>query len=238
MYRLPAMAILLAAAAFHLSLEAQMRAAPRQNFATRISVGPSFRAVQPSRGGLSIVSPRSFDRQRLFVRSAFRRNLRVHVFLGNSCFASTFFDPFFCQQAFFPNRFFFAQPVFWSYPAYTAPSYQVAEQTPATVTDRYGDLAVEVGRLTSEIEQLRQEQALRAQARQVPPQPSPLAEENPSTILVFRDGHRSEIRNYAIVGKTLWVFTEQRARKVSISDLDAEATKKVNGGHGVEFRFP
>jgi len=31
-----------------------------------------------------------------------------------------------------------------------------------------------------------------------------LIEENTPTILVFRDGHRSEVRNYAIVGKTLW----------------------------------
>ena len=76
------------------------------------------------------------------------------------------------------------------------------------------------------------------QARQVPPQPSPLIEENTPTILVFRDGHRSEVRNYAIVGKTLWVFTEQRARRIAVSDLDVEATKKVNGEHGVEFRLP
>ena len=166
------------------------------------------------------------------------RNRSVHIFFGNSCFTSTFFDPFFCQQFFFPNRFLFAQPVFVPYPVYTAPSYQVAEQTSSAVTDRYSDLAGEVGRLTSEIEQLRQEQALRAQARQVPPEPSPLAEENTPTILVFRDGHRSEVRNYAIVGKTLWAFTEQRARKIPVSDLDVEATRKVNAEHGVEFRFP
>jgi len=238
MYHLPAIAVFLAAAAFQPSLKAQMRSAPRPNFPTRISAGSSFRDVQPSRGGLRIVSPRSFDQRRFFVRPAFRRDLRVHIFFGNSCFASTFFNPFFCQQFFFPNRFFFAQPVFLPYPVYTAPSYQVAEQTPPTVTDRYGDLAVEVGRLTSELEQLRQEQASGAQARQVPPQPSRVVEESTPIILVFRDGHRSEIRNYAIVGETLWVFTEQRARKISVSDLDVEATRKVNAEHGVEVRFP
>ena len=239
MYRLPAIAVFLAAAAFPPSLKAQMRSAPRPNFPTRISAGPSFRAVQPSRGGLRIVSPRSFGQRRLFVRPAFRRDLRVHIFFGNSCFASTFFDPFFCQQFLFPNRFLFAQPVFVPYPVYTAPSYQqVAEQTSSAVTDRYGDLAGEVERVTSEIEQLRQEQALREQARQVPPQPSPSVEGNTPTILVFRDGHRSEVRNYAIVGKTLWAFTEQRARKIPLSDLDVEATRKVNADRGVEVRFP
>ena len=153
MYRLPAIAVFLAAAAFPPSLKAQMRSAPRPNFPTRISAGPSFRAVQPSRGGLRIVSPRSFGQRRLFVRSTFRRDLRVHIFFGNSCFTSIFFDPFFCQQFLFPNRFLFAQPVFVPYPVYTAPSYQqVAEQTSSAVTDRYGDLAGEVERVTSEIE--------------------------------------------------------------------------------------
>jgi hypothetical protein len=65
-----------------------------------------------------------------------------------------------------------------------------------------------------------------------------LVEENAPTILVFRDGHRSETRNYAIVGKTLWMFTELRARKIPMSDLDVEATRKVNGDRGVEVPLP
>src|SRR5256885_5807100 len=171
----------------------------------------------------------------MFFFSSRRRHTRLQGDWSSDVCSSDL-DPFFCQQFFFPNRFLFAQPVFVPYPVYTAPSYQVAEQTSSAVTDRYSDLAGEVGRLTSEIEQLRQEQALRAQARQVPPEPSPLAEENTPTILVFRDGHRSEVRNYAIVGKTLWAFTEQRARKIPVSDLDVEATRKVNADRGVEVR--
>ena len=238
MYRLPAIAVLLAAAVSQPSIEAQIRAAPRPNFPARISVGPGFRAVPPSRGELSMVSPRPFGHGRLLVRPAFRRDLRVHLFFGNPCFTGTLFDPFFCRQFFFPNRFLFAQPVFLPYPVNTTPSYQVAEQSPATVTDRYRDLAGELGRLRSEIEQLRQEQAFREQARQVRPQPLPLVEENTPTILVFRDGHRSKTRNYAIVGKTLWMLTELRARKIPMSDLDVEATRKVNGDRGVEVPLP
>ena len=56
-------------------------------------------------------------------------------------------------------------------------------------------------------------------------------------ILVFRDGHRNQIQNYAVVGQTLWVFTEQRAQKIPISDLDLEATKKMNADRSVEFRL-
>ncbi len=210
MYRLLAIAVFLAAAAFQPSLEAQMRTTQRSGVTAPISVGPRFRAVQPPPRGI----------------------------FGNSCFTGRFFDPFFCQQFFFRNRFLFAQPVFLSYPAYTTPSYQVAEPAASPVADGYGDLAVEVRRLTSEIGQLRQEQALLEQARQVPPKPSRLVEENAPTILVFRDAHRNEVRNYAIVGHTLWVFTEQRAQKIPISDLDVEATRKVNADRGVEVRFP
>src|SRR5262249_22936254 len=150
---------------------------------------------------------------------------------------SAFFDPFFCQPFFFPNRFAFAQPVYIPYPVYAAPSYQVADSTTTTAANEYADLRVEVEQLTSEAEQLRQQQALREQARRPSPPPSPVVENIP-TILVFRDGHRSEIRNYAIVGETLWVFTGQRAREIRVSELDVEATRRGNADRGVEVPFP
>jgi hypothetical protein len=59
---------------------------------------------------------------------------------GNSCFTDPFFDPFFCQQFFFRNRFLFAQPVFLPYPVYTAPYSQVVEQPPSSIVDRGNDL--------------------------------------------------------------------------------------------------
>jgi hypothetical protein len=58
------------------------------------------------------------------------------------------------------------------------------------------------------------------------------------TTLVFRDQHKEEVQNYAIVDHTLWVFTALRARKIPMSDLDVDATAKVNDEHGVEFRVP
>jgi len=187
-----------------------------------------------------VMSPRSFGRRASFVRPvAFRHNLRFSIFFGNPCFTDPFFDPFFCRQFFFRNRFLFAQPVFLPYPVYTAPYNQVAEQSPAAGADRESDLAREIDRLRDEVERMREEQVSREQARQAALQPRPSVEERtPTTILVFRDGHRSEVQNYAIVGQTLWVFTEQRARKIPVSDLDVEATKKENAGRGVEFRLP
>jgi len=60
----------------------------------------------------------------------------------------------------------------------------------------------------------------------------------PDTVLVFRDQHKQEIRNYAIVGQTLWNFAPQRTEKISLSDLDLPATTKANDDRGLTFRVP
>jgi len=97
------------------------------------------------------------------------------------------------------------------------------------------DLAYQVGRLSQEIEQLRQQQTITSYT-----QPTATSQVTPQqrtpTVLVFRDGHRMEIQNYAIVGQTLWVFDERAATKIPLSDLDLDATQKENRGSG--FRFP
>lgn len=60
----------------------------------------------------------------------------------------------------------------------------------------------------------------------------------PATVLVFRDQHREQVQNYAIVGQTLWNFAPQHTRKIPISDLDLTATIKANEDQGVSFRVP
>ena len=57
-------------------------------------------------------------------------------------------------------------------------------------------------------------------------------------MLVFRDGHRTEARNYAIVGQTLWIYTDQDSKKVPLADLDVSATKEANSDRGVVFQVP
>jgi hypothetical protein len=78
------------------------------------------------------------------------------------------------------------------------------------------------------------------------PSPSPAASaaasqpaqpEDPS-VLVFRDGHRLEVKNYAIVGDTLYDFTLGHMRKVPLSQLDLTATVKANDERGVDFVLP
>jgi hypothetical protein len=240
MYRVPAIAVLSAAAAFLPSLEGQMRTIQRPNVPARINVSPRFRAAQPSPGRFGVMNPRPFGRGALFVGTlAFRHHSRFRGFFGNPCFTDPFSNPFFCRHFLFRNRFLFTQPVILPYPVYTASYYQVAQETPSKVADREGDLALEVDQLREEVERLRHEEVSHAQARQAALQPRPSVEEKiATTILVFHDGHPSEVQNYAIVGPTLWVFTEQRAQKMSVSNLDVEATKKLNAGRGVDFRLP
>lgn len=60
----------------------------------------------------------------------------------------------------------------------------------------------------------------------------------PATILVFRDQHKQEVDNYAIIGQTVWMFSPDKTQKVPLSDLDIPATQKANDDRGVTFRVP
>jgi hypothetical protein len=77
-----------------------------------------------------------------------------------------------------------------------------------------------------------------AYARSTPSRSQAPANADPATVLVFRDQHRQEISNYAIAGGTLWVLSEQSAKKIRLADIDLEATAKANDERGVEFQIP
>jgi hypothetical protein len=64
-----------------------------------------------------------------------------------------------------------------------------------------------------------------------------VADQTP-TILVFRDGHRLEISNYAIQGETLYNLGAAGPRKIKLADLDLDKTMKLNDERGNEFRLP
>jgi hypothetical protein len=233
MHRVLAIAVFWVAAIFTPCLEGQMRAMPRPGGAVGITGGSRFRPPQRFPGPISLVNQRPVSQHPFFFRRAgFHHGLRFQVFFGNNCFA----DPFFCRQFFFRRRFPFAQPLFLPYPVYSAPyDYdRDAAEASANAAVRENDLANEIGRLRDEVERLRDEQKVSAQ-----PDPRPPDEEKTvTTVLVFHDGRRDEIQNYAIAGQTLWVLTPQRARKISVADLDVKATTETNADRGVEFRLP
>jgi len=63
-------------------------------------------------------------------------------------------------------------------------------------------------------------------------------EEQDPTVLVFRDGHQQEVRNYAIVGQMLWDFGAKGTHKIPLAELDLDATRKLNDERGMEFVLP
>lgn len=69
------------------------------------------------------------------------------------------------------------------------------------------------------------------------PPAAPIARE-PDTILVFKDGHKLQVGNYAIVGSNLFDLTPGHRQKVALADLDVPATQKANDDQGVDFKLP
>ena len=90
----------------------------------------------------------------------------------------------------------------------------------------------------------------RPRARFVEPEPAPASQPSavaappepvvaqPSTLLIFRDGHQTELQNYAIVGDTLFDLADNRSHKIQLADLDLPATRKANDARGVDFQVP
>ena len=127
---------------------------------------------------------------------------------------------------------FYSDP-FYSNTFYSNPPYATAPAVESPVVSQNDvDLTYQVQQLSQEVERLRQDQALSVQRL---PQPSvPQAPPTP-IVLVFRDGHQIQIQNYAVVGQTFWVLDERSSTKVSVADLDLDATQRENRARGVRF---
>lgn len=67
--------------------------------------------------------------------------------------------------------------------------------------------------------------------------PQPVPEQQPMTVLVFRNGKRLEVRNYAIVGDQVVNLSGSGPRRIALSDLDLSATSSVNDDRGISFRL-
>ena len=169
--------------------------------------------------------------------------------------------PFHHRRSFnsFPFAYPYAYP--YTYPYTVYPYYPLGLQSdfvysegavqpsyePAYMEQHDTGLQNEVYRLAGEVNQLQQQQAAQAERQQYAlnsptdmPRPIPATRPRqdapePSTVLVYRDGHRVEIHNYAVVGQTLWIFSEARARKIPLAELDLDASRQANEERGVEF---
>jgi hypothetical protein len=101
-------------------------------------------------------------------------------------------------------------------------------------------LANEMNQQSLDEQRMRQQGDQDLYARSAPsaPRRDEVTEAAPATVLVFRDEHKQEIHNYAIVGETLWNFAPQHTQKIPLSDLDIPATTKSNDERGVDFHVP
>jgi len=172
--------------------------------------------------------------------NSFPRGNRVH-------FTSSFGNVHGFHHGFnrFPRRFYGYG--FYPYYGYGYDPFLWGSASSYDSSDAYYEqnqqLSQQVNELSNEVARLREEQ--QSSAYTAPPaaraQAPPVAAKNEvaaTTVLVYRDRHREEISNYAVVGHTLWIFNQERARKVPLADLDLDATNQVNEDRGVDFIVP
>ncbi len=94
------------------------------------------------------------------------------------------------------------------------------------------------GNAASERQASKESDAQVAESVQMPaPPPAPEAPQ-PTSILVFLDGHKIEVTNYAILGDTLYDLTPGHPRKIALAMLDLNATEKLNSDRGLDFNVP
>jgi hypothetical protein len=78
----------------------------------------------------------------------------------------------------------------------------------------------------------------RSDSAAAPAEPAPEPEPLDPTVLVFKDGHKLEVENYAIVGLSIFDLTQGHRHKIALADLDIPATLKANDERGVTFQLP
>ncbi len=197
------------------------------------------------RGGRSFASGGRFGSLH---GGGFRGPVRGPLFGGGFGHRPGFFfrgGPFFYGHR---SRFFFGasfgSPFYYPYYGYAAYPYSypvVVETPPAYYPEQYqeqGNLRRDIDVLTGKVDRLQQD----VESRMPAPRPRSTTQQeetpHPTTVLVFRDNHTREVQNYAIVGETVWIFDEKKAEKIALSDLDLDATHRVNDQRGVDFYLP
>jgi hypothetical protein len=169
----------------------------------------------------------------------FHQQVHQRPFFGPRRQHNGFVNPFYGNVVAVP----YAYPVYVSDPGVDDSMEEEDYRGGPTIFDRRGPGA----EYYRPERRMREEEDYRATAPSEPAprepvrsEPAPQAEiaNQPRTVLIFKDGHRLEIMNYAIVGSTLFDLSEGLTRKVALAELDLPATVKQNDDRGVEFQLP
>jgi hypothetical protein len=189
---------------------------------------PGFHGVPPSVTSLNFGSlPFHPSRSGGFVAGPFRTHRRHH-----RGFSPLFYGGYYVPYA-------------YDYSDYEDPGYFILNPGPddsmerdyrggPTIFDRRGSGEYPSSRSRSSDDYRAELDAAQPPAS-APTQP---VADQPETVLIFKDGHKIEVQNYAIVGPTLYDLSSGRTRKMALAELDLPATMKQNDERGVSFQLP
>jgi len=207
---------------------------PRMSGAPRMSSAPRFSSRPRMSSGIRYSSGISRRVHPGFSRDPFLHDRRGPIIRTRNGFRN-------CISI--PCRPYYAYPL-WGYSGYYDPYWWWDQSSYDDDNERERQIAAEMNQQSLDEQIRRQEDAAdRDQDIYANSEPSAKAETPgtpiaSATILIFRDQHRQEVRNYAIVGQTLWNFSPQHTQKIPIADLDVAATVKANEDQGITFRVP
>lgn len=204
-------------------------ASPGRGNATFRSGGPSFHARTSFGGriGGPVIA---------FGTGTFGRQRGFRVFVGPRYSYGRTFRSY--------ERYAYSYP--YAYPVVAYPYYPMTtDSEPVYMAPPPDTAPLYADNEESLVEQMRRER-VGIYRNAEPPPPAPAAAPvrpgqeilEPSAVVIYRDGRRAEIRNYAIVGQTLWIFSEQLAHRVPLAEVDLEATRKANDDRGIDFLAP
>jgi hypothetical protein len=134
---------------------------------------------------------------------------------------------------------YYAYPYAYDYSAYEEPQPAVQTVQPQVIVIKdetvHSDDSSRYGEHSFEEREPAREETVQPKAA---PAPQP-QEAGPPTTLVYRDGHKTELRNYAIVGTDLLDLTKSPViRRIPLASLDLNATRQENEENGVDFYLP
>ena len=157
---------------------------------------------------------------------------------------------FCCRRGHFRNRFpAYAVPYYGAYYPYIYDSSMYVDQQPQQQQAPPPQVIVIKDERSSSSESRYGEHEFderdrKAEAAPKPAAPAsvaPPAKEEPPvmTTLVYRDGHKAEVLNYAIVGSNLVDLSKGSVlKKIPLASLDLEATRRENEENGIDFHLP
>jgi len=150
-------------------------------------------------------------------------------------FSPFFGFPFFpFAGGFAPFYPYYSEPIYSS-SVYSAPAYVPQDQSVVTYDSQTDALRAQIQQLSDQIQQLQADLAARTQQQ---PQAAGPPQKPPVVVLILKDGRRINAPGYALIGSTLWILDANNASKISINDVDADATQQENAKRGINIMIP